>query len=432
MPEGRLGRLARLAGVGLRSGVSLLGDSSGDKAAAHAAEVLGTLRGLAAKVGQMASYVDGVVPEAQRGAYETAMKGLRSATPTSSFAEVKRLVEDELRQPIDRAFVRFEEVPIASASIGQVHRAFVAPAPGERDEPREVAVKVQHAGIVKAIDSDLANAGMLQVILGSVVGKRFRTKEQLEMVRQRFREELDYALEADRLRLFAGFHAGDESIRIPAVHAAHSTKRVLTTDFVHGASFDDACAADARERRFFAETMWRFVYKGNLVHCHFNADPHPGNYLFQDGRVVFLDFGCVQPIPVRNIRQARAMHAAAQAGDERAFAEGFQRLLEARDGSLLTVAVAYTRTCFEPLWHRPYRLTRPFVASLVERTKEMAQVARKADDDEFFAMPEEMVFMNRLQFGFYSVLARLDVEADYQGVERGFWPEVEAVHAAGR
>ncbi len=52
--------------------------------------------------------------------------------------------------------------------------------------------------------------------------------------------------------------------------------------------------------------MWRFVYKGNLVHCHFNADPHPGNYLFRDGSVVFLDFGCVQTIPLAQHQASRA------------------------------------------------------------------------------------------------------------------------------
>jgi predicted unusual protein kinase regulating ubiquinone biosynthesis (AarF/ABC1/UbiB family) len=430
LPEGRLGRLARLAGAGLRAGASLVGDSDGKDAARNAAEVFGTLRGLAAKVGQMASYVDGVVPEGQRAAYETAMKGLRAAAPTSNWAEIQALLEEELKAPLDEAFVRFDPTPIASASIGQVHRAWIAPEKGERDDAVEVAVKVQHPGIVKAIDADLANAGMLQLVLGSVVGKKFKTKEQLEMVKQRFREELDYGLEAERLALFRGFHLGDDSILLPRVHRRHSTTRVLTTDFMHGASFDDACAADARERRLWAETLWRFVYKGNLVHGLFNADPHPGNYLFRDGAVVFLDFGCVQPIPSRNLGWARKMHRAAQEHDERAFTHAFMNLLQAPEGALAKTAAAYTRLCFEPLWHRPYRMTRPYVVGIVERTKEMALEARKVSDDEFFAMPEEMLFVNRLQFGFYSVLARLDVEADYSGVERAFWHEVEAASRA--
>lgn len=419
LPEGRIGRLARLAGAGLRAGASLVADGDGSSAAKHAAEVFGTLRGLAAKVGQMASYVDGVVPEGQRAAYETAMKGLRAAAPTSSIEEIRRLIEEELRAPIDRLFVRFDDVPIASASIGQVHRA-------QLESGHEVAVKVQHPGIVKALDADLANAGILQAMVGTVVGKRFKTKEQLEVVRQRFREELDYELEAERLRMFASFHPGDRAIHLPRVHTSHSSKRVLTTDFMHGEDFDTAAAASERDRRRWAETLWRFVYKSILVHGNFNADPHPGNFLFRDdGAVVFLDFGCVQPIAETHQRRARVIHRAAMARDEAAFGEGVAALLEAKPGKLRKLAIAYTRKCFEPLFNAPYRITRPYAASLVDEMKSMAVDARKADDEEFFPMPENMVFMNRLQFGFYSVLARLDVDADYRSVERSIFGELD-------
>ncbi len=82
----------------------------------------------------------------------------------------------------------------------------------------------------------------------------------------------------------------------------------------------------------------------------------------------------------------------------------------------------YTRRCFEPLFDAPYRVTRGYAADLVDGMKEMAVAARKLPEDEFFTMPAEMFFMNRLQFGFYSVLARLDVEVDYAAVERAFIP----------
>lgn len=419
VPEGRFGRLARLAGVGLRAGASMIGDSDGEGTAKHAAEVLGTLRGLAAKVGQMASYVDGVVPEGQRAAYETAMKGLRAAAPTSSPVEIRLQVEEELRGPLDRLFVEWSDAPIASASIGQVHRARLV-------DGHEVAVKVQHPGIAKALEADLANAGVLGAMIGTVAGKKFRAKEQLEVVRTRFREELDYGLEASRIELFGQFFAGDRRVLLPRVHRSHTAKRVLTTDFMHGEGFDAACAEQERDRRAWAETLWRFVYKGNLVHRHFNADPHPGNYLFRDdGAIVFLDFGCVQVIDERENRHARVMHRAAVDGDFSRFRAGLFGLLQAREGRLFDLATAYVRKCFEPLFAAPFRVTRPYAASLVDEMKSMALEARKVKDQEFFTMPDEMVFMNRLQFGFYSVLARLDVDADYARVERDFWHEVE-------
>src|SRR3954464_15559526 len=98
VPEGRLSRLARLATVGVRTGAGLLLDRDGTNAAKQAADVLGTLRGLAAKVGQMASYVDGVIPEEHRAAYEGAMSKLRAQAPTSTPAAIRASVEEELQQ----------------------------------------------------------------------------------------------------------------------------------------------------------------------------------------------------------------------------------------------------------------------------------------------------------------------------------------------
>src|SRR5580704_969874 len=104
LPQGRLSRFARLAATGVRTGAGLLFERDGSDSAKLAAETLGTLRGLAAKIGQMASYVDGVVPEEHRQAYEAAMGKLRAAAPSSSITEVRALVEEELGAPIDRMF----------------------------------------------------------------------------------------------------------------------------------------------------------------------------------------------------------------------------------------------------------------------------------------------------------------------------------------
>ena len=97
-------------------------------------------------------------------------------------------------------------------------------------------------------------------------------------------------------------------------------------------------------------------------------------------------------------------------------------LLDTKPGELEKLARAYSRLCFEPLFQSPYRVTRSYAASLVDAMKSMAMTARKLPDDQVFGMPPEMLFMNRLQFGFYSVLARLDVEVDYAAVEARFLP----------
>ncbi len=286
-----------------------------------------------------------------------------------------------------------------------------------------VAVKVQHPGIKKAVESDLANAGILES-MGAVMGaRRFDTKTHLEVIRQRFREELDYALEAERLAAFARLHEGDPTIRIPRLVAERSSESVLTTELVRGRALEEIVGEREEARRAWAETLWRFVFKGNLVGGMFNADPHPGNYLFQDeGRIAFLDYGCVQVIPEKRRPHARALHRAACERDERVFMEKVSLLLDAKPGKQEKLARDYSRLCFEPLFSSPYRVTRSYAASLVDAMKDMALAVRKLPDDEFFTMPGEMLFMNRLQFGFYSVLARLDVEVDYASVERAFLP----------
>ncbi len=417
LPVGRLGRLAKLARVGARTGASLLLSRDGSGAADQAAEILGSLRGLAAKVGQMASYVDGVVPEEHREAYETALRGLRAAAPTSSPEAIASVVERELGAKVEQLFAAWESQPMASASIGQVHRARL-------HDGREVAVKVQHPGIERAIDSDLRNAGVLEAMIGALGPRALNSKQMYDEVAARFREELDYQLEAERQRLFGELHRGDPQIRIPQVITEHSSRRVLTTELVHGRSLEQAVLADEALRRSYCEVLWRFVYKGNLVGGMFNADPHPGNYLFgEDGTIAFLDFGCVQPIAEPRLGHARAMHRAARRRDEQAFQTSTIALTQTRGGAYEATVLRYVRRCFEPLFGAPFRVTRPYVTELVQGVKELKAHVLPGSDGSLQPMPAGMVFMNRLQFGFFSVLARLDVEADYAAVEEHFLRE---------
>ncbi len=396
----------------------LLSRKGGGAGASGAAEILGNLRGLAAKVGQMASYIDGVVPEEHREAYETAMKGLRAAAPTSSIKEIRRTVEEDLGAPIDQLFSEWNDVPIASASIGQVHRA-------RMPDGRDVAVKVQHIGITKAIESDLKNAGMFEQMAAIGGARRFQTKEVLEVVRARFREELDYEHEAMQQKWFANLHRADDQIHVPAVVEERSSKRVLCSEFVKGMGFDDAIAAPLADREAWARTLWRFVFKGNLVGGRFNADPHPGNYVFHDnGRVTFLDYGCVQLIAADHQKAARDMHRHAIEGNEKAFFTAARELFHSKPGRHEDLMFEFTRACFEPLFTHPFQFTKDYAAGLVNDIKRISVATAKLKPAELNEMPADMFFINRLEFGLYSVLARLDVSVDYAAVEKGFWHEI--------
>jgi predicted unusual protein kinase regulating ubiquinone biosynthesis (AarF/ABC1/UbiB family) len=419
LPAGRLGRLARLARAGARAGVDLLGRSDGAVAAEQASRALGQLRGLAAKVGQMASYVDGLVPESRRDQYERWMTTLQANASTSSSAAIRARVVTELGGPVEASFAAWDDEPMASASIGQVHRARLP-------DGREVAVKVQHPGIEVALESDLRNAKMFEGTLARMAGMRkFNSDGVLDEIRERFREELDYGLEADRMQRFGALFEGDPRVRIPRVIRSHCTPRVLTAELVTGLDFAAARTQPEAQRRAWCETLWKFVYRSNLVGGLFNADPHPGNYVFQpDGAIAFLDFGCVQPIAEEHRLCALSMHRAAHDRDARAFVDAVRRLLQLRGGRYEPRALDYVQRCFRPLWESPFRVTRPYVADLVNDLKGVVLDFRRSRDDGFVPLPQGTFFLNRMQFGFYSVLARLDAEVDYTAVERTFLAEV--------
>jgi predicted unusual protein kinase regulating ubiquinone biosynthesis (AarF/ABC1/UbiB family) len=413
VPTGRLGRFVKLAGVGARASVDMLTKRGSEKLAERTAEVLGNLRGLAAKLGQTASYVDGFVPATHRGIYEKALGALRTAAPHSSSEAIRALVEAELGAPIEKLFQSWSDEPFASASIGQVHRA-------ELPNGQAVAVKVQHPGIDRAIESDLSNVSLLEGFVGALGPRALNSGAVLEEVKTRFREELDYQLEAERQAEFRELHAADPKISIPRVVRERSARRVLTMELVAGATLEEAALASPELRLSYAETLWRFVFKGNLVGGMFNADPHPGNYLFQpDGSVIFLDFGCIQPIRAERLSAARDLHRAALSRDEPAFRRSAAIILESKGGSYEEAATAYSRRCFEPVFASPFRITTEFATSLVQEIRTVKEQLW-AKDKSFVQPPTGMLFMNRLQFGFYSVLARLDVTVDYAEVERRF------------
>ena len=421
-----------MAWLGARTGAGWAFDASGDKTADKAAEVLGQMRGLAAKVGQMASYVDGVVPESKREAFERALGALRAAAPTSDPEAICSVVEEELGQPPGELFAEWEDVPFASASIGQVHRARLA-------DGRSVAVKVQHPGIAEAVEADLRNAGVMAGMKSLAFGSKMGIREAMDEMASVFREELDYRLEAERQQQFDAMHEADATIHVPEVIASHSAARVLTSVFVEGRSFEEACRAEPTLRRAWAQALWRYVFRSTLVGGLFNGDPHPGNFIFQDdGSITALDFGCV--IPFRGEKQATAIgvHRAALDHDALEFDRQVRKMMElpprgrGRVPKFHQAVLTFSERLFEPIAQSPFHITHRWAAGLVEECVAMAKQAIGTRSSEVVTMPEGMIFMNRLQFGFYSLLARLDVEVDYAAVEREILREVDAQKNSAR
>jgi predicted unusual protein kinase regulating ubiquinone biosynthesis (AarF/ABC1/UbiB family) len=286
-----------------------------------------------------------------------------------------------------------------------------------------VAVKVQYEGVARAVASDLANASLFGALLGPL-GAKVKMGEQLAELRARFEEELDYTHEAAQQRAFATLFARLDlagTVRIPAVIDDRSTRRVLTTTLAEGLRFEAACAASTAQRRLWAEALWCFVFGSLLQGGLFNADPHPGNYLFPEGRMAwFLDFGCTKVLSPERVVQVRDAHVAATAHDGDGLVQAALSMFEWQEvkGQALEMIHDYMVRGFAPILARgPYRITREFAKDLYDRGLSNAVTMVKGPRDAFKPLPAEWLFFNRLQLGFYSVLARLDVEVDYNALD---------------
>jgi predicted unusual protein kinase regulating ubiquinone biosynthesis (AarF/ABC1/UbiB family) len=257
--------------------------------------VLGTMKGAAMKLGQVMSFLDvGLVPEEHRDEFQRELAKLRDAAPTVSFKQMRRVIEDDLEDPIDEVFASFDEEPIAAASIGQVYRATL-------HDGRDVAVKVQYPGVAAAVRADLQNLEMIMRVLKRMT-PGLDVKAIAEEIRERIAEELDYELEAQNQRALARIFAGHPFILVPDVVSSLSRERVLVSEFVEGVGFEELKQRSQDVRDRIGEIVFRFFVGCLYRHRQFSGDPHPGNFLLlADGRVAFLDFGLfkrMEPAPV--------------------------------------------------------------------------------------------------------------------------------------
>jgi ubiquinone biosynthesis protein len=203
---------------------------------------------------------------------------------------VRETIETELESPLDVLFPDFDPTPLASASIGQVHRARL-------HSGEHVVVKVQHAGIRRRMEVDLdILAGLAQLADKLPELQPYRPLATVAEFRRVVRRELDFAREARNLEQFERNFEGNSHVRIPRLYANLSTSRVLTMEWLDGAKLSDPSVqlipnVDLRQvARHGAEMYLEMIFH----HGFYHADPHPGNLVvLSDGAIGLLDFGMV-------------------------------------------------------------------------------------------------------------------------------------------
>lgn len=389
------------------------------RTAADIADTLGQMKGALMKIGQMAAYLDEGLPEPVR----MALAQLQAQAPPMAPELAAGVIERELGAPPERVFVEWDPVPIAAASIGQVHRALWRdPATGEE---RAVAVKVQYPGVDEAIAADLANTDLL----GTLFAQLFRGLDPAPMVaeiRARISEELDYRIEAANQRLFAERYRGHPYARVPAVIDALSTQRVLTTELATGMTWTELLAQPQEVRDRAAETIFRFVFRSLYRFRAFNGDPHPGNYLFgDDGTVTFLDFGLVKHFTAGEMDTFMAMISSAVLDHDwarfRSIVEGAGLLRAGAPVDTDTVGDYFShfydavRQDREVVWSPEYASAT--VRQTFDRNSPIAQYA---------TVPASFVIIQRINLGLYAILGQLRARGNYRRIAAEIWPMTSA------
>lgn len=369
-------------------------------AARELADTMGEMKGLVMKLGQMASYLEGSMPPAA----QRVLAQLQARSTPLTYDAVAAVMEGDLGAPPDELFDAFERDPFAAASLGQVHRA--------RVNGEDVAVKVQYPEIANALKSDLRTLGAmtrLSTMFSAVDGGGL-----IDELQTRMAEECDYRLEAQNQALFTTLLSAIEGAGVPRVIEARSGERVLTSALSDARSFEQFCAeASQEEKNRAAAIIYEVCFTCIFQHGVFNADPHPGNYLFEDGGdVVFLDFGCVKRFSESHMAHWKAIARAVLDDDAERFRE--EMIAFGLDGRNMDWDYQWNmmRYVYRPVLTEGFRFTSDYV-------KDSYDLLMFKNPNRFrMKMPKETLFMNRLQWGLYSVLSSLDATADWGGIYR--------------
>lgn len=294
------------------------------------------LEGLLIKASQFIATRADLLPDE----WVSTLAGLHDRVPPRPFEIIRQRVEQELGRPLDSIFAQFDPLPIASASLAQVHRATLK-------DGRRCAVKVQYPGIDGIVRADLRNLIFVLKVLAWLEPNfdfRIIAREALKYIPM----ELDFIHEADNCDTLRRNFASDPAVIIPEVYREFTTRRVLTMEFLDGIKITQVSELERAgiDKHAVAQKLTEIFCEQILRDGFFHADPHPGNILVQPGpRLVLLDFGLAKDFPPSFRDGVVRLTFAILTGDRAAMLRAFEELgFKTRNGSpdsLVTLSEAF-------------------------------------------------------------------------------------------
>jgi predicted unusual protein kinase regulating ubiquinone biosynthesis (AarF/ABC1/UbiB family) len=275
------------------------------------------LQGMMIKVGQLIGTRADIFPDE----YIEVLSRLHDEVPPRPYSAIRAVIERELGAPIADVFAELSPVPIAAASLAQVHR-------GRLHDGRDVAVKVQYPEIEEIVRVDMQNVRMLARMAKRVL-RDFDFTDLVEELAKNVPLELDFIHEGHNAEAAARNFAGHDEIVVPRIYWEHTTRHVLTMEFVGGIKITDFAALDAAgiSRQDVAKLLVESYARQIFSHGFFHADPHPGNLFIQPGpKLVIVDFGLAKELQPEFLRGFVHLTRAIFAGDGKALANAFREL----------------------------------------------------------------------------------------------------------
>ena len=371
--------------------------------------LMGNMKGVTMKVGQVFSLMGGALPEGFAERFQT----LQADAPPMAPELMRQVFIEDCGQPPEKIFRSFETRPFAAASIGQVHRA-------ELKDRTKVAVKVQYPGVKEAIGADLSNLGMMFAFAG-LAARGFDPGPVMEGVRRGILAELDYETEARHQAEFEAIFRGHPFIKVPSVYSDLSTKRVLVQEYIEGKPFAAAQTMSQPERDRIAEIIFRFTF--GMLHRHglFQADPHAGNYLLlPDGKVAFLDYGCISEFEPELVHQINELISGVVNRDLPRWRRALDAIGYVPPGVTLTteeiweqLKIYYTFVLEDNVTYTP-EVAAALVRQNLQLTGEAGRVNRQLN------IPASVVFTQRITFGFAGLMASIHATGPWQSITREY------------